>query len=113
MTTAPAAKADTHKKEGPPTDRWKVRLSHPHENKKIVFSSISEDRARRFVANRYPRGEEAYLESPGGKYESYQHERTGPYGEDADQWAPFDPEAYIPPEEASPPGEAAWADVEV
>ena len=96
----------------PPTERYRVRLSHPHANKRIVFSSVSEKRARRFVANRFPRGEEAYLEAPDGTTEAYQHERTGPYGEDADQWAPFDPEAYQPPEEAAPPGEAAWADVE-
>jgi len=61
--------------------------------------------------NRYPRGEEAYLEAPDGTTQSYQAERTGPYGEDAEPWADFDPEAYRPPEEQEAPGEAAWADV--
>ena len=113
MTQPTATKAPVkEEKAGPPTKRWKVRLSHPHDNKKVVFSSVSEARARRFVANRYPRGTEAYLESPDGKYESYEAERQGPYGEDADPWATFDPEAYKPPEEQEPPGEAAWADVE-
>jgi len=113
MTTAsPSTKAVEDKTPKPPTQRWKVKLSHPLENKKVVFSSVSEDRARRFIVNRFPRGEEAYLESPTGKTESYQQERTGPYGEDADQWAPFDPETYVPPAEQEPPGEAAWADVE-
>lgn len=93
-------------------DRWNVRLSHPHERKRVVFSSISEKRARRFIANRFPRGEEAYLEGPDGSTESYQHERTGPHGEDAEQWGEFDPEAYKPPEETAPPGESAWHDVE-
>lgn len=102
----------TDKDNSPPTDRFKVRLSHPNERRKTVFSSVSENRARRFIVTRFPRGEEAYLEKPDGSAESYQHERTGPYGEDADQWAPFDPDAYQPPEEASPPGESAWADVE-
>lgn len=92
--------------------RHNVRLSHPAERKRIVFSSVSEKRARRFVQNRYPRGEEAYLELPDGSTESYQHERSGPHGEDADLWAPFDPEKYKPPEEAAPPGESAWQDVE-
>jgi len=97
---------------GPPTDRWRVRLSHPLSNKRVVFSTVSETRARKFIANRFPRGSEAYLEGPDGTTESYEHERQGPYGEDAEQWAPFDPEAYKPPEEAEPPGQSAWADVE-
>ena len=108
--TAKGSNNTTTKDEAP--QRFKVRLSHPLENKKVVFSSVSEARARRFVQNRYPRGEEAYLESPDGSTQSYQHERTGPKGEDAEQWADFDPETYIPPEEAPPPGESAWADVE-
>jgi hypothetical protein len=97
---------------GPPTERWVVRLSHPLERRKAVFSSVSEKRARAFIANRFPRGTEAYLESPAGVTESYQQERTGPYGEDVEQWAPFDPDAYKPPEEVAAPGESAWADVE-
>lgn len=92
--------------------RFQVRLSHPTERKKVVFSSISESRARRFIQNRYPRGSEAYLELPDGSFESYEHERAGEHGEDADQWGEFDPEAYTPPEEQQPPGEAAWQDVE-
>jgi|SRR5215510_13225918 len=106
-TTKPADKTPS-----PPTKRWQVKLTHPLERSKVVFSSVSEKRARAFVENRYPRGEEAYLESPSGKTESYQAERTGPYGEDADQWADFDPASYVPPEQAPPPGEAAWADQE-
>lgn len=102
----------TDKGNSPPTERYKVRLSHPRDNKRIVFSSVSESRARRFIANRFPRGEEAYLEGPDGTTEAFQQERTGPYGEDVEQWAAFDPEAYQPPEEAAPPGESAWADVE-
>ena len=97
---------------GPPTERWKVRLSHPLQRRRVVFSSVSEARARARIANNYPRGTEAYLESPDGKTYSYQQERTGPYGEDAEQWADFNPDDYQPPEEAAPPGESAWADTE-
>jgi hypothetical protein len=97
---------------GPPTDRYRVRLSHPLDRRRIVFSSVSANRARKFVANRFPRGSEAYLELPDGSAEHYEHERTGPYGEDVDQWQPFDPDSYKPPEEAEPPGQSAWADVE-
>jgi hypothetical protein len=107
----PSAKTTTSDKSGPPSDRWRVRLSHPSERRAVVFSSVSEARARRHIQNRYPRGTEAYLEGPDGTTEAYQHERTGPYGEDADPWAPFDPDAYKPPEEQEAPGEAAWADV--
>jgi hypothetical protein len=96
----------------PPTDRWKVRSSFPTDRKRILFSSVSEARARRYVANRFPRGEEAYLEAPDGTTEAYQHERSGPYGEDADQWAAFDPDSWTPPAEQEPPGQSAWADVE-
>jgi hypothetical protein len=100
------------KPDGPPTDRYKVRLSHPLSRKQVVFSTVSEKRARAFIHNRFPRGEEAYLELPDGSTHSYQVERAGPYGEDLDQWAPFDPEAYKPPEEQEPPGQSMWADVE-
>jgi len=111
-TSTKTTSKDSVPADGPPTDRWRVRLSHPRDNRRTVFSSISESRARRFVANRFPRGEEAYLEGPDGYTEAYQHERQGPYGEDVDQWAPFDPDAYIPPEDVIPPGQDAWADVE-
>jgi hypothetical protein len=99
------------KPKGP--DRYKIRLTHPLEGKKVAFSSVSEMRARRFLMNRFPRGEEAYLEMPDGSFESYQHEREGEHGEDAEQWSTdFDPDSWLPPEEMAPPGEAAWADVE-
>lgn len=99
-------------KTGDTLERYKVRLSHPGDRKRVVFSSVSERRARRFIQNRYPRGEEAYLEKPDGTFESYQHERSGPRGEDVDQWGEFDPESYKPPEEAAPPGDTVWQDVE-
>jgi hypothetical protein len=97
---------------GDAPDRFQVRLTHPLERKRVVFSSISEKRARKYVQNRYPRGEEAYIQMPDGSFESYQHEREGPHGEDMDQWAPFDPDKWLPPDEAPAPGESAWADVE-
>jgi len=110
--TSKTTTSDNGTADSPPTERWNVKLSHPLERKRRVFSSVSETRARRFIENRYPRGEEAYLESPSGATESYQAERAGPYGEDMDQWQPFDPDKWQPPEEAMPPGESAWADVE-
>ena len=120
MATAKTANTDTGNgsgtsgatDNGPPTERFKVKLSHPLSHRKTVFSTVSERRARAFIVNRFPRGEEAYLEKPDGSAESYQAERAGPYGEDMEQWQPFDPDAYKPPEEQDPPGQSAWADVE-
>lgn len=92
--------------------RWKVRLSHPNERKKTVFSSVSETRARTYIINHFPRGSEAYLEAPDGSTQSYEHERQGENGQDAERFAEFDPDSYQPVEEQSPPGTSAWADVE-
>jgi hypothetical protein len=111
-TPAVAKTTTTEKKKSDSPQRFQVRLSHPQERKRVVFSSISETRARRFIANRFPRGEEAYLEHPDGYTEAYQAERAGEHGEDEDPWAEFDPEAYRPPEEAAAPGDSAWQDVE-
>lgn len=112
-TTAPAnGDSSSQTPAGPPTDRYKVKLSHPLSHAKTVFNSVSERRARSFIQNRFPRGEEAYLAMPDGSFESYQEERAGPYGEDMDKWQPFDPDAYKPPEEQDPPGQSQWADVE-
>src|SRR2546430_1095064 len=107
--TALANAQDTPK---PPTERWKVRSSFPIDQKKVLFNSVSEKRARRFIVNRFPRGEEAYLESPTGETTAYQHERTGPSGEDVAEWPPCDRISWLPPAEMAPPGESAWADVE-
>jgi hypothetical protein len=111
-SSSASTKTVTKSSDSPPTDRWKVKLSHPRDNSRVVFSTVSESRARRHVMNRFPRGSEAYIEAPDGTAESYEHERQSPYGEDVDKWAPFDPNAYVPPEEQEPPGQSAWADVE-
>lgn len=89
-----------------------VKLSHPAERKRVVFRSVSEKRARAHIENRYPRGSEAYLEKPDGSTESFENERQGEHGTDADPWAAFDVEAYKPPDEAPAPGTSAWGDVE-
>jgi hypothetical protein len=92
--------------------RFKVKLSHPSENGKTVFSSVSESRARNYIAQHYPRGSEAYLELPGGATEHYETERAGERGQDAEPWAPFDPSSFQAPSEATAPGESEWADKE-
>jgi len=98
--------------DAPAPERFKVVSSHPQDLGRVLFSSISEKRARSFVQNRFPRGEEAHLVLPNGSTESFQQERTGPHGEDMDQWQPFDAKAWRAPAEQAPPGETAWVDVE-
>jgi len=96
----------------PSPEFYKVRLTHPNHHRRTVFRSVSESRARAFMEKRFPRGSEAYLESPDGTTHHYEAERTGPQGTDAEQWAPFDPDTWIPVAEAPPPGQDEWADKE-
>ena len=89
-----------------------VKLSHPALNKRVVFRSVSQNRAERFIMNRYPRGSEAYLEHPDGSTYHYETERQGDMGVDVDQWQPFDPNSWVAPETQAPPGENVWSDKE-
>lgn len=91
---------------------FRVRSSHPIDNKRTLFRSISERRTRQWLMSHVPRGEEAYLQKPDGSTESYSAERQGPFGEDMEPWQPFDPETWVPPTEQEPPGQSAWGDVE-
>lgn len=91
---------------------YKVLLTHPNHNQKVVFRSVSESRARGFVEKRFPRGSEAYLLMPDGSTEHYERERVGDMGADANAWAPFDPSSWETPSEQAPPGESAWSDKE-
>lgn len=90
----------------------KVRMTHPSLNKRVVFRSISEERARNWLESHYPRGSEAYLELSDGTTEHHEMERQGENGARADKWGPFDPEEWIPSDQAPPPGDSAWADKE-
>jgi hypothetical protein len=91
---------------------YKVVATHPNLHKRVMFRSISETRARQWLANHYPRGSEAHLIAPDGTTEHYERERAGEHGEDASLWAPFDPESWIPVDQNPPPGDSEWADKE-
>jgi hypothetical protein len=80
-----------------PNVRWKVKLTDPENLGKVVFSSISENRARAYIERRYPRGSEAHLVSPAGVTESYEKERMGVHGTDVERWAAFDPSTWVRP----------------
>ena len=93
-------------------DWYFVRLTHPNHNKKVVFRSVSKNRAEDFLMRRYPRGSEAYIQYPDGTTHHYERERQGELGVDHDPWAEFDPDSWIPPDSQAPPGESAWSDKE-
>ena len=94
--TAPTGKAAKAPKTAPAPGRWKVRLSHPESRKRVVFSSISERRARDWLMRRCPRAEEMYLETPAGGFYSYVVDRLNDDGTDAESWSGFDPDQYVP-----------------
>lgn len=92
---------------------WRVVLTHPNHNGKTVFRSISETRARLWLVNHCPRGSEMHLVGPDGSTHSYEHERVGENGNDAERWDSFfDPAEWIPVDQAPPPGDSEWADKE-
>jgi hypothetical protein len=91
---------------------FKVVLTHPGHNDKVVFRSVSENRARRFMESRFPRGSEAFLQLPDGSIEHYERERQGDMGADVPVWMPFDRSSWVPAADQAPPGENAWSDKE-
>lgn len=110
MTDSPTGATKTVAKV---SQLWnKVVLTHPKLGGQTVFRSISESRARNWLEMHYPRGSEAHLVLPDGTTEHYEAERRGENGADADRWQPFDPESWVPAEQAVPPGDSEWADKE-
>jgi len=89
-----------------------VKMTHPQNHGRVVFRSVSEKRAKTWVENHYPRGSEAYLETPAGKTFHYEAERAGEQGADVDSWSAFDPESWVSPAQSAPPGQDEWADKE-
>lgn len=106
--TAPVAAPS--KPNGP--QFYKVVQTHPSLNGRVAFRSVSEKRARTWLEGHYPRGSEAHLVTPTGETESYERERAGENGTDADMWQPFDPSTWVPVEQNVPPGDSIWADKE-
>jgi hypothetical protein len=109
MTDAPTASKST-KTPGPEFN--KVVLTHPSHMGRVVFRSVSEQRARTWLQNHCPRGSEMHLQLANGNTEHYEQERRGENGTDAEQWQSFDPESWVPVEQAVPPGDSEWADKE-
>lgn len=112
-TPTPTTGTTVTAKRSKPSDEWfRVQLTHPNLNRRTVFRSLSEKRARAWLEAHYPRGSEAHLVTPGGGTQAYEAERSGERGSDADSWADFDPEDWTPTEQAPPPGQDEWSDKE-
>jgi hypothetical protein len=92
--------------------RNNVVLTHPQEQGRVVFSSVSESRAKDYIERHFPRGSEAHLVTPSGETLSYESERSGDKGQDADKWAAFDPTSYVVPSQAVTVGPDEYADRE-
>lgn len=77
---------------------------------RVLFSSVSEKRARAHLEKTCPRGSHHHLVLPDGSTESYEAERTGAQGEDVDAWGPFDRDAYQAPDLTPVNTNDPWAD---
>lgn len=95
-------------KSAPP--RYKVVVSNNMAGDRVLFSSVSESRAKAWIVSHCPRGSHFFLLSPDGSMQSYEAERSGLQGEDADPWAEFDRAAYQAPTLAPVNTNDPWAD---
>jgi hypothetical protein len=91
---------------------YKVVVSNPEANNRVIFRSVSQKRAMTWVENHVPRGGEVHLLAPDGTITNYEQERTGEKGMDAEQWQSYDPADYVSRELGQAPGQDAWSDSE-
>jgi|SRR5215469_4894890 len=91
-------------------DRYKVIVSNNFTGDRVLFSSVSENRARAYVEKNCPRGSHFFVLSPDGSMHAYEAERTDPQGGDVEQWAEFDRDAYQAPTLAPISTNDPWAD---
>jgi hypothetical protein len=92
--------------------RFRVIVSVKTAGDRVLFSSVSAKRARKWIEDHCPRGSHFFLSCPDGSMLSYEHERHsgGPQGEDIDPWQEFDRDAYQQPELAPVSIHDPWAD---
>lgn len=95
---------------GPP--RFKAVVSLKGAGDRVLFSSVSEKRTKKWIEDHCPRGQHVHLQSPDGSLSSYEHERHagGPQGEDVDVWQEFDRDEYQAPDLAPVNTADPWAD---
>jgi hypothetical protein len=90
--------------------RYRVVVSNNMAGDRVLFSSVSEKRAKRWVEDHCPRGSHMFLLGPDGSMSSYEAERAGPQGADVEQWSEFDRDAYQAPTLAPISSNDPWAD---
>jgi hypothetical protein len=90
--------------------RYKVIVSNNMAGDRVLFSSVSKKRAMAWIEGHCPRGSHFFLQSPDGSAQSYEAERSGFQGEDAETWADFDRDAYQAPTLAPINQNDPWAD---
>jgi hypothetical protein len=92
--------------------RYKVIVSNSMAGDRVLYSSVSEKRARKYVEDKCPRGQHFFVLSPDGSMSSYEQERLtgGPQGEDVEAWQSFDRDAYQAPDLSPVNSNDPWAD---
>jgi hypothetical protein len=92
------------------SSRFKVIVSNNMAGDRVLFSSLSEARAKAWIEGHCPRGSHFFLLTPDGTMLSYEAERTGVQGADADSWSAFDRDEYQAPSLAQINTNDPWAD---
>jgi hypothetical protein len=79
---------------------------------RVLFSSVSQARAKKWIEDHCPRGSHFYLENPDGSMLAYEADRAtgGPQGEDLDTWQTFNRDEYQAPELSPVNVNDPWAD---
>jgi len=105
-----AIQAQAAAKKGP--DRYRVIVSNNMAGDRVLFSSVSQKRAQKYIEDKCPRGQHFFLLAPDGSMSSYEAERLtgGPQGEDVEAWQPFDRDAYQAPDLSPVNTNDPWAD---
>jgi hypothetical protein len=107
-----AAAYDEMTKKADEPIRYRVIVSLKTAGDRVLFSSVSQKRAKRWIEDHCPRGSHFFLSCPDGSMLAYEHERHsgGPRGEEIDPWQEFDRDAYQQPELAPVSSHDPWAD---
>jgi hypothetical protein len=101
-----------NKQDGAAPSRYKVIVSNKMAGDRVLYSTVSEKRAKKFIEDRCPRGQHFFLLAPDGSKSSYEQERLtgGAQGEDVEAWQDFDRDAYQAPDLSPVNTNDPWAD---
>ena len=102
--------AEKKANQGPP--RFKAIVSLKTAGDRVLMSSVSEKRVKKWIEDHCPRGQHIFMLDPEGGMWSFEHERNsgGPRGEDVDTWQEFDRDEYQAPDLSPVNTSDPWAD---